>query len=119
LAHCNRSLAERKNLLLPKGETFCYQNIESPISVRDLAGYCGLSVWHFSRRFKNETGKKPYEFISEMKIRFALRRLQTTDDPVKAIAFDCGYSDQSHFGKVFKKVYGISPGQFRHVKPQA
>jgi AraC-like DNA-binding protein len=36
----------------------------------------------------------------------------------KAIAVDFGYSDQSHFGKVFKKLYGISPGEFRRVKPE-
>lgn len=92
---------------------YCVQNISRPISVGEAAAFAGLSRWHFSRRFHKAYGKPLHDFIIELKMRMALRRLQSCRDSVKEIAEFCGFDDPAYFCKVFKRTYGKTPGRFR------
>ncbi|MBR7104251.1 MAG: AraC family transcriptional regulator [Lentisphaeria bacterium] len=92
---------------------YCLKNISRQISVGDVADFAGLSRWHFSRRFKEACGKTLHDFLTELKMRIALRRLQSSRNSVKEIAAFCGYDDPSYFCKVFKRIYGNTPAEFR------
>lgn len=99
--------------LLPLIDRYCLDHMDEPVKVAELAEFAGLSFWHFSRRFKEETGETPRDYILKLKMAYALRRLQDTADSIKAIAMECGFADQSHFCKVFRRLFRETPEGFR------
>jgi len=84
----------------------------SPGSPASLAGLAGLSVSALSRRFHEETGLTPADYVAEVRIRKAKIML---DDPAKSvtdIALACGFYDASHFSSSFLKATGLSPSRY-------
>jgi AraC-like DNA-binding protein len=85
-----------------------------PVNVDRMAGVAGLSRAHFSRRFASETGVPPAEYALDGKMRQAARLLASAPDmPVKTVAARTGFSDPNYFSKVFRRIHGLSPGDFR------
>ena len=109
----------KAEILLNMIYDYCIQNISRPVSVEEAAARAGLSRWHFSRCFQKAYGKSFHDFIIELKMRMALRRLQSSRDSVKEIAQFCGFDDPAYFCKVFKRVYGETPGRFRDCSSAA
>ena len=96
---------------------YCLQNIERHPDIDELAAVAGYSRGHFYRKFKEKTGHNPHEFILDLKMRFAMRKLQTQYNiSVKEVAAACGFDDPSYFCKVFKKIFGVTPACFRGEK---
>lgn len=95
---------------------YCLKNIERHPDVEELAEISGYSRGHFYRKFKEETGCNPHEFILDLKMRYALRILQTENITIKEVAAACGFDDPSYFCKVFRKHYGVTPALFRGEK---
>ena len=83
------------------------------ISLDDLAGSVGLSPFHFSRQFKSEFGLAPYAYVIRKRVAKAQEILRQGDTALKAVALDCGFSDQSHFCRTFRKVAGVTPIQYQ------
>ena len=92
---------------------YCMAHLDSPIQVAELAKACRCSRSHFTRRFRQAEGCAPHEFIDELRMRLAMRLLQTTNGTIKEVASACGYDDASYFCKVFKKIHGTTPAGFR------
>ena len=69
------------------------------------------------RLFKQQTGISPHAFVNLIRLRQAAVLLRQTADSVLSVALNVGFQSETHFGKAFKKQYGISPGQYRkHVE---
>jgi AraC-like DNA-binding protein len=85
----------------------------TPIRVADLAALAGMSESHFSRQFKASVGTSPIDWLRRERINQAKRRLAESDDAVKEIARQAGYTDQFFFSKDFKRMTGLTPSQFR------
>lgn len=83
------------------------------IRVSDLAALSGMSESHFSRLFKSCIGTSPIDWLRRERINQAKHRLIESEDPVKEIARQVGYSDQFFFSKDFKKMTLLTPTQFR------
>lgn len=92
---------------------YCREHLADRITVPALARLCGLSQWHFSRLFKAEHGLSPAAFLQVERVREAVRLLQDTDAPLKAIAGQCGFLDANYLGKVFQRHMGTTPAAFR------
>jgi transcriptional regulator GlxA family with amidase domain len=75
--------------------------------------YVGLSKRTFNRRFKDETGTTPTEFVQCARIKASQKLLLFTEDRVEDICLAVGYEDIATFRKLFRKRNGIPPGQFR------
>jgi transcriptional regulator GlxA family with amidase domain len=89
-------------------------NLDRPLSVDDLAGISGLSRAHFSRCFAESEGLPPAEFVLQQRLQRAAKLLTKADFlPVKEVAIMCGFEDANYFSKVFRRLYGINPTQFR------
>ncbi|MFP1784490.1 AraC family transcriptional regulator [Lonsdalea quercina] len=84
---------------------------EENLSLLALANLAGLSPWHFLRQFKNQVGMPPHAYLVQSRLRKATTLLRQ-GHPLSEVSARCGFSDQSHFNRHFKKALGVTPGQF-------
>lgn len=92
---------------------FLYENYRNNFSLNEIARVAHLSPYHFSRVFKAETGKTPFEFLLDIKIDKAKGHLRYSDKSITEICFECGFNTISHFTRVFSKKVGLTPTAFR------
>ncbi len=91
-------------------------NINSRISIADLAGHIGKSESFISHLFRTEFGQSPKQFILTAKINTSKNRL-SDGVSVKDTALGLGFFDEFHFSRTFKKQTGISPSQYKKTAP--
>jgi AraC-like DNA-binding protein len=96
-----------------KAIDFMMKNFSRRISLKDIAVSAKMSKFHFSRVFKQYTGKTPVNYLKEIRMNHAVLLLQTQHLLIKETASECGFSDVSYFTKEFKKTFGTSPNKFR------
>ncbi len=87
-------------------------NLAQNISLATLAQEIGLSKYYFCRLFKHTTGQTPYQYVLQRRLERAKGLLQQGGINIIEAAHFFGFSDQSHFSRLFKKSYGITPGSF-------
>lgn len=88
-------------------------NAAVAVPVREMVGRSGLSERGFSRRFQAATGHAPLDYVQRLRVEHAKRRLERTGDAIEDIAWRVGYEDPSAFRRLFQRVAGVSPGQYR------
>lgn len=88
-------------------------HLDGRIAVAELARQCGLSVGHFSRAFRQSTGDAPYAWLIRRRVDAAKALLRDRRVPLTQVALDCGFANQSHFTRAFKRQIGTSPGHWR------
>lgn len=98
---------------LTKAIQYIYDNLDRPISLKDLTNYLGVSVSYLSRIFKKNLDMGANEFITSIKVKQASHYLQNTNLSIQQIAQSLGYSDPYYFSRTFKKFYHVSPAHFR------
>jgi AraC family transcriptional regulator len=84
------------------------------ISLDELARAAQLSPFHFARQFKAATGHPPHDYHIRLRVDRAQELLRTRgrEWTLAAIASECGFVDQSHFSRHFKRVVGVTPGEY-------
>lgn len=84
------------------------------ISLDELAKAAALSPFHFARQFKAATGHPPHDYHIRLRVDRAQELLRTHGRAwsLAAIAMECGFVDQSHFSRHFKRVVGVTPGDY-------
>lgn len=83
------------------------------LDMEGIARQVGVHPVHLARTFRRHYGCTPADFVRGLKVDDARRRLATTQDPLGTIALDAGFSDQSHFSRVFREKTGFSPAEYR------
>jgi len=87
--------------------------IDGRVTVEELASECALSSSHFSHLFKITTGSTPHQWLLSRRIELAKELLRNTDESLASIASASGFSDQSHFTRVFSRRVKASPSLWR------
>jgi AraC family transcriptional regulator len=87
---------------------FIDQNLSETITLEDLAALAGLSSYHFSRKFKADLGIAPHAYVLSRRIDRAKSLLNGSRLPLKLVAAECGFTDQSHLSRVFRKFFRVS-----------
>jgi AraC family transcriptional regulator len=95
---------------------FMKENLQHQVSIENLAEVTGVGVWTFCRRFKETYGTTPSAYLMEKRIERAKEMLRKSELPIKAVAAECGFSDQSHMTRVFRRKLGLTPGQIRQSR---
>jgi AraC family transcriptional regulator of arabinose operon len=83
------------------------------LTLAELAGSVNLSVSHYSALFRAKTGYSPIEYFNHLKVQKACQYLLFSDMPVKEMAGLLGVDDQYYFSRMFSRLMGISPTQYR------
>lgn len=92
------------------------EQLSRPLSVEELAARYGMSRSHFSHHFRRVTGQSPAMHITETRLAEALRLMSDPTLNIAEIAARTGFADANHFGKVFRRRWGVSPGAFRRSR---
>jgi AraC family transcriptional regulator len=88
-------------------------HLNDRLTLADLAGVACLSIYHFSRSFKQAVGAGPQRYVMRQRIERAKTLLRRTNLPLASIALEVGFTDQSHLTSIFRRETGITPGRFR------
>lgn len=91
-------------------------NLDTDLTLKDIARESGSSSYHFARLFLAYTGETPFDFLRRIRLTTALKMLQEDPDgSITEIALSVGYETPSAFNKVFKKIINMSPTDFRNI----
>jgi AraC-like DNA-binding protein len=96
-----------------KVKNYINKNYMGELRLSDLSDVAGMSSTSFSRFFKLHTGKNLSEYIIDLRLGFASRKLVDTTMSVAEISFACGFNNLSNFNRIFKKKKGCSPSDYR------
>jgi AraC family transcriptional regulator len=92
---------------------FVEARLSADISLEDLAAEACLSPFHFSRLFSETMGRSPHRYVTERRVEAAKEKLRLAHSSLVEIALDTGFGTQTNFNRVFKKITGQTPGQYR------
>ncbi len=91
-------------------------NLSEKLSLETIASSCGLSLSHFCFLFKSKTQRTPLDYLTHLRIQQACQLLDFSGLKTGEIARKTGYEDPFYFSRVFKKIMGSSPQQYRKLK---
>lgn len=93
-------------------------HFDRPVRLAELAGECGVSPFHLIKSFYLSVGMTPHAFLTQLRANRA-RELLLAGETISSVAYRCQFSDQSHLTRVFKRIFGVTPGAYaRPVRPE-
>ncbi|WET00541.1 AraC family transcriptional regulator [Flavobacterium sp. YJ01] len=110
------SLMQKDSKVDRLSEVFQYvnKNYKKNISLEEIAAVANMTRTSFCRMFRVKTKKNFVDYLHEIRISNACKLLLETDKSMSEIAYECGYKTASNFNKLFKKVKGITPSDFKN-----
>ena len=90
---------------------FMQQNLVEPLTLSQLAQIANLTLFQFTTVFRREVGMPPYRYLSHLRIGVAQALLEQ-GMPGALVAAEAGFFDQAHMYRHFKRVCGVTPGQY-------
>jgi len=91
---------------------YTFTHFKEPLSIEKVAAAVNLSPHSFCRYFKTRTLKTYWQFLLEIRIGYACKRLLENKQNISQIAFESGFSNLSNFNRQFKAVMGLTPQQY-------
>lgn len=98
--------------------SYIEQNYSYPITVQSISDVTGISRSHLYRLFLSELGISVQQYLLQYRLQMACSMLVSSKATTEQICFSCGFTDVSHFAKIFKSKMGLTPGQYRKTMPQ-
>ncbi|MDY6953262.1 MAG: AraC family transcriptional regulator, partial [Thermodesulfobacteriota bacterium] len=107
---------ERKRV--KRAREYMEAHFHEDISLHQLASLAHLSPFHFVRVFRKELGLPPHAYLTQVRVNRA-KALLAKGSKIADTAFDTGFADQSHLTRHFKRITGVTPGQYRKIVQDA
>ena len=92
-----------------------HEEFSNRLRMRDLAREAGVSPVHLARAFRRFEKRTPGEYQQQLQLRAACELLRNPEWPLATIAAECGFADQSHFTRVFRRMAATTPLRFRQA----
>lgn len=102
------------SLVIERACSYIEKHFSENISLSELSAYTGFSKYYFIRLFTREKGISPYSYIESVKMVEA-KKLLKTEISIIDVAYQLGFSSQSHFTNFFKKYAGVTPKQYKKL----
>jgi AraC-like DNA-binding protein/ligand-binding sensor protein len=112
----NQIVLERQNAeppLVQKAREYIEQHKMEPLSLGDVARASGASVFHFCKVFKKTTGMKFTDYVARVRLEDAKTQLLNPSRRISEVAYDVGFQSLTQFNRMFKRIFGQSPTEFR------
>lgn len=115
----NRTVWSRRGGLGPARlrtiKELVYARMEDELTLIEMAQAVELSPAHFSRMFRESTGETPHQFVLRQRVERAREMLREAEMRVLDVAVACGFKTQQHFARIFRRMCGASPSEYRRV----
>lgn len=103
----------KEKMTLDRALAYIHKNYYEYQDLKHIAAYCNCSKSYISHMFKKQTGLSLSMYLTYLRVNEAKKRLLETSEPITQIAIVLGFGDSNYFSKVFKKLNGISPKEYR------
>ncbi|SFJ15160.1 AraC-type DNA-binding protein [Paenibacillus sp. UNC496MF] len=97
---------------ISRGIAYIEEHLTEPITIEQIARQSGWSHEHFTRMFVAAVGISPKRMLLERRINLAEELMMMGGSTVKHIAFQCGFGDEHHFSKIYKRIRGITATEY-------
>jgi AraC-like DNA-binding protein len=120
----NQIVLEQQNVeppLVHKAREYIQQHKSEPLSLAAVARASGASVFHFCKVFKKSTGLKFTDYVARIRLEDAKTQLLNPSRRISEVAYDVGFQSLTQFNRMFKRIFGESPTEFRanlHSRPR-
>ena len=111
----NISQKEKKQAssLVEKASAYIQSHFAGELSLDDVSREINISPYYFSKLFKEETGENFVEYVTRIRIEHAKELLMQPDYSIKSICVESGFHDPNYFSRIFKKLTGLTPSEYR------
>ncbi|QNO14027.1 response regulator [Alkalicella caledoniensis] len=113
LVNVEEKKSKKLNGFIIKALEYIDENYQHNLTLDDVAKEISMSYHHFSKFFKESTGKNFVDYITELRIEKAKMVLKDKNANVKEACYEVGYTDPNYFSKLFKKATGMTPTEYR------
>jgi AraC-like DNA-binding protein len=103
---------DEDDLILKRAYNYINKFYQEEISLADIAQNVGMNASALCRYFKKNTGTTLFEYLSKLRISYAVKLLSNRNIAINQIAYDCGYNNLSHFNRQFKSITGKTPSEY-------
>src|SRR5579864_6834714 len=118
----NQIVLERQNAeppLVRKAREYIAAHKNEPLTLSAVAQAAGASVFHFCKVFKKTTGLKFTDYVARVRLEDAKAQLLNPSRRISEVAYDVGFQSLTQFNRMFKRIFGQSPTEFRaHLNGQ-
>lgn len=102
-----------EDALIARCQNWIAENYATAAPVAAMEALSGLPQRSFARRFKQATGMAPLEYVHTMRLEEAKQMLESSEQPIEAIANEVGYEDAGFFSRLFRRHVNLTPAQYR------
>ena len=111
----HESNSKMSDYYIKEAINYIEQNFQNDISIEEIASVCGINRSYLGKIFKKSIGHPPQEFLMNYRMVKAAELLKLTSLSIADIGSAVGYENQLHFSRAFKKIYDISPREWRKL----
>ena len=98
-----------------QAQAYIEEHCDQRLSLQDVAGHCYVSQWHLSKRLNRHLDRSFYDLLNAVRVRRAKQLMADPALRISEVAERVGYTDTAHFSRVFKKLEGVSAGEWRNL----
>ena len=113
--HRERSSNAPKKMEISRVKSFLDEHYKEKLSLESVASNFYIDKHYLARLFKEQYGVTLVTYLQQVRITHAKRMLRFTDKSIEEIGLECGIGELNYFSRVFKKLEGVSPSEFRKV----
>ena len=109
--HVSARFLSRPQQAIDRARDYIRAHYAENISLDTLSNIAGISPYHLARMFQRQVGLPPHSYLTHVRVEHA-KTMLGADIPLAEVALAVGFTDQSHLTRRFKRIVGVTPGQF-------